>query len=589
MPQLVIYTQKAQGAVPDIGGPALQRASLDTTRTAGTRLAASALRGGMQLGEQAAREEHERSELRLATDVLAASDQYEREARAFEREFTEKHKGADAREAGAAFEQWHNENRGRYRERFAGNDKALFMFDRYSGRAAEGSIARGFAYGQQQDELYRKDTLAARETELVQFAASTDDMGAVRARRDEYAREAHALMPGRDLTAHLAGVDRSLAENAIRTRIVKGDVAGAEGLLTEYRAQLGDRYDEVAGQVRQQADKLYVLEHGQTLAQRFGGDIVGAVRHIRETEADPDRRQALESYVKSEWSFRESMEARAEREALKAERTTLKTALDAAQTPQDKARIIASASPENQGWLMAASRRSAGEFFISDKAKVREAHRRIVEGDAVDFDDYRPFINDADLEVLHELSGNLDRKRLGAWSKKRFDQYMADAKLRGTAEERKAFSERAEAEFTEFMLDPATKTREQVDAWLFGTLGRKVVVGGGWFNRDSETDPMSARRKLEQGKTVRPLIPAQHRAKAVEELKARGVLDAEGNFADPAGAVSKGFESPQDAIEYYYMHNRQKISEAVGTKNDTRAPSGPTTYEAGIAGEGEVW
>jgi len=544
MPQLVIYTQKAQGAVPDIGGPALQRASLDTTRTAGTRLAASALRGGMQLGEQAAREERERSELRLATDVLAASDQYEREARAFEREFTEKHKGADAREAGAAFEQWHNENRGRYRERFAGNDKALFMFDRYSGRAAEGSIARGFAYGQQQDELYRKDTLAARETELVQFAASTDDMGAVRARRDEYAREAHALMPGRDLTAHLAGVDRSLAENAIRTRIVKGDVAGAEGLLTEYRAQLGDRYDEVAGQVRQQADKLYVLEHGQTLAQRFGGDIVGAVRHIRETEADPDRRQALESYVKSEWSFRESMEARAEREALKAERTTLKTALDAAQTSQDKARIIASASPENQGWLMAASRRSADEFFVSDKAKYSEAHRRIALGERLDLSaegEFGPYINAADREQLTTVQTKESVRNAHAYALRQFDLMWDKKEIKGragrhSAEERLNYNE-IRSNIQELLLSRGIDSTEKADALLFETFADYRVKGRFWD--DVETGP-KARLKMQDGKDVSLVVPDDVKSEIEQVLK------------------SGGFAVTPERVQTFYLKNFKK-------------------------------
>lgn len=593
MGNITIYNQKAPtGGLRDAGSPALQR-PMDVKNTADSQLANTVLGSTAVAFEKKAREQED---LRLKTKVIEAANQYEAESRSFENDWYSKHQGASAMDAGKAFGDWHKEASTRYGQQFEGDARAASVWVVQSGHIANSSIDRGFKYAHEQDNLHRQDTLKGAAARMFQTVAETDDPRKVEEARQNYAVEARQLMPGRDISGHLAEVDSQLWENTINAKLAKGDVGTAQALLAEHRGVLGGRYDEVAAKVQRDADKVDVLAKGDQLAKQFGGNITGAISHIRATETNPDKRHALESFVKSEWSFREALEARAERESLKAERKQLSAALDGAQSPKDRAGIIANASPENQAWLMAYGRRLDGGYFETDKSKFAEAHRLISLGEDVDLSEsgeYSPFINKMDRERLLELQGEKGTKSAHAYAMREFKEQWNKLKLPGTKQgdsnEKKDIFLAAQNKFIDSLTSKRIDNNEKADALLFETFTDYTVHGDSWYNFDrTEKGPVAFARQSE-GKAISMNIQKAHESHARSVLMEMGSLDADGGFTDPIWARNQGYKTPRDMVINFYVRNRKLIDDDVkssmGSAEKKKDNSPSMTDEQYILGE----
>ncbi len=279
MAQIRIYTPQTRTRTPNIGQASLQQPiSMSNTAAARTMqsIAQSAKGISTSLANTFVEEEKKKKELQTATDILAATEAYEQEALAFERDYAEQHKGADARAAGDAYTQYHSEARTKAREQFADNPKAQYAFDQYVSRSSLSSIQRGYNYADGQDALYRQDTVAARWAGLSQFAASTDDVAAIERKRIEVQRETSALLPERDLTADFAAKDAALWGNVVNTRLAKGDLQGAKSVLENKRAELGMAYDETVGRVKAEEKRVQAeFKYQQMLANVGTRDALG--------------------------------------------------------------------------------------------------------------------------------------------------------------------------------------------------------------------------------------------------------------------------------------------------------------------------
>lgn len=543
MAGLIIYNPRVPAAGPrNTPGPAVTRPMVDMRQTAQRQVTQDLTGAGVALGQVAAREQAERARVQLATDVMEAATEYEAEASAFENDYYEKHKGASARDAGMAFRAWHGENGRKYAERFKDNAEAALLFARSAKQSAAASVQRGFSYGRQQDEVYRQDTLNARKADLFSFAAGTDDAEAIRKRRETYAEEARTLLPGRDLTAHFAEVDREMTGNAIRSRLVAGDVSGAQAMLAEHRALLGTSYDEVAAQVQAEADKTEVMTRGDALIAKYGGDITGALSEIRATVTDPQQRAALEGRVKSEWSFRETMRDKADKEAKQARLDAAVQAIQGASTPQEMGKIVSKLPLSEQPQLYSYIEHLNKEF-PSDPVAVVEVRDRIGRGEKFSIDgEYGATINRKDRAEMKALAGSEERKKVASLEDKIFENAWGKAGITGKAEEVRPIKAEVRLKYYHRMKEENATTYEAKDLIAFEETSQVVVENGGFLGlwNKTLTAPEAARRQ-DDGKRVRYAVPDDARDVIEKALKDQGIPVTD------------------DTVEQAYVQNRGKF------------------------------
>lgn len=540
MSSIILYNQqRVPAAGPrSLPGPAIAQPGVDLRRTAQAQLVHDMTGSGVAGLEVAAKQVAEQSRIRLATDVMEAATQYEAEARAFENDFYDKNKGASARDAGIAFKDWHLANGKKYAEQFKDNAEASLLFARSAKQSAASSIQRGFDYGRQQDEVYRADTLNARKADLFSFAATTDDQAAIDKRRATYAEEAKTLMPGRDMTAHLADVDREMTANAIRQRLVAGDVTGAKSMLEERRGMLGQSYDEVAGQVQGEVDKAEVMTRGDALIAKYGGNITGALSEIRSTVKDPQQRAALEGRVKGEWSFREAMRERAEKEVKASRLDAAVQAIQGAATPEEVGKIIGKLPFAEQPAMYSFAERW-GRDFVSDPVAVVQARDRILSGDTFSLDgEYGATINKKDRAELVALSGSEERKKAAALDDERINAAWAKMGITGKREEVEPIKAQWRLDIARRIAAERADTDEKRDAIIFELSAPRVRQGRFW---DSTMSAPEAARRQDDGARVRYAVPDDAREVIEKALK------------------EKGLPVNDDTVEQAYVQNRGKF------------------------------
>lgn len=550
MAGLIIYNPRVAAAGPrNMPGPALARPMVDMTRTADAEFGRDMAGSGVALGQLAAREMQQQRRVQRSADVLNAVGQYEADLLAFESDYYAKNRGADARDAAKVFEQYTSEAGKKYLEQFQGDREAALEFSRSAKQSGWASVRRAAAYGREQDEAHRTDTLNARKADLFQFAAGTDDDAEIQKRRTLYQEEARSLFPGRDMTAHFAETDREMTGNAIRQRLVRGDVAGAQAMLEERRGLLGTSYDEIAGQVRAEVDKADVMTRGDALIAKYKSNIAGALSEIRSTVTDPQQRAALEGRVKSEWSFRETMRDKAEREAKASRLDAAVQAIRDAATPEEVAQIIGKLPFAEQAPMYSFAERW-GRDFVSDPVAVVQARDRILSGDTFSLDgEYGATINRKDRAELVALSGSEERKKAAAldneifanaWAKSGID--TAFSQMKGPDGIAAAKAE-LRLEYVRRVQEERADTPQKRAAIAFEVLAPRSVEDGGWFFGmwDSTITAKEAVRRQDDGSRVRYDVPSD--AKAIIKK----------------GLEEKGLPVNDDTIEQAFVQNKEKF------------------------------
>lgn len=540
---IVVYNQRVPAAGPrSTPGPAIAQPGLDLRQNAQTQLVHDLTGSGVAGMQIAARQVAEQGRVRLATDVMEAATEYEAEARAFENDYYEKNKGAAARDAGLAFKDWHTKNGRKYAERFKDDAEASLLFARSAKQSAASSIQRGFDYGRQQDEVYRTDTLNARKADLFAFAASTDDAAAIDKRRATYAEEAKTLMPGRDMTAHLADVDREMTGNAIRARLVAGDVAGAQAMLEERRALLGPSYDEVAAQVQAEADNYFVAQKSAEISERYKTNIAGALNEIRATVKDPTLRGRIERDVKAEFTLSESLRERAEKEARTARLDAAVRDLQGAATPKERFEIIRRLPLEEQALASTYMERMASSF-PTDPVKYIEAKDKIHAGEPVSLEaEYGPYINPQGIAELKALAGSEERRK----AEKVSDEIIASAIARvgiktDTAEGKRAVAQ-IRLDYEKRKATTGATTFEAMSKLAFDVTVARIEEDGGWFWFDKERSAVERRYGVENSEVTGPeyyKVPDEARKVIVKRL------------------IRDGLPATDAAISRWYFTNRE--------------------------------
>ncbi|MCP4127773.1 MAG: hypothetical protein GY753_12000 [Gammaproteobacteria bacterium] len=193
----------------------------------------------------------EDEEIQQASDLLDESNSYYEETRQFEEEYRLKNKGAGARDAAKAYDEWHRKQYNSRAVRFQGDARQAYMWKKQASQIAMGSTGRGMVYAEQQDQLYRKEVTAQKTALYYQRVAEAPSDKVINNLRAQYNAEIAAINSPEATEVLMAKADQETAVTRINTAIAEDNAQEAQRLLSEYREAgvLGTSTDEMVTKV----------------------------------------------------------------------------------------------------------------------------------------------------------------------------------------------------------------------------------------------------------------------------------------------------------------------------------------------------
>lgn len=324
--QVKTYDSKASIQVPALPPAAVQGAPLDVSKSQVSDMLKQVGDAAKGVTKEWAEEAKARQEATIAADVLAESNKYHDETRAFESNYRETRKGADARNAAQDFDEFHRKQIEERSARFTGDPRVQLLWMRQADQVRQGSLNRAVEYADHQDKVYREETTNGRiQTYYQKVAEVGDDDKAVNNLRMQLNGEVQALNPGRDLTAKMAEIDQNTATTRINTAVAQRDAARAERLLGEYKGVLGNKFDEAQAHVTS-AKKQAAVDAGVDLATSLYNSNTDPSAAWQKIAAigDKDTRQSAQS----QYSALQTMKMKIEEDAYASAAVDLRTKID---------------------------------------------------------------------------------------------------------------------------------------------------------------------------------------------------------------------------------------------------------------------
>lgn len=286
MPAIITYSPQAPlNNFQAVHAPRLQAMHLQTPMldTVSPHIAA---RAGAQLGAALTRRGQELQDAQNAATALQNLQEVEKEFIIFENEYRQNTKRAAAANAPQDYDAFMQGKKQEYLEKMKDSPAAARLFELQFSRRQMDAVRSAGHYAYSEDEANRSEIAQGEVASLMQRAAQTDDLSQVAALRAETKAKLSTLLPGRDLTANFAKLDGDLAESLINRKIAQEDFSGATSLVQQFRGELGGRYDETLGRVKNSQRSAAAYYEGQrekaqakqaenisyTLMQNFGGD-----------------------------------------------------------------------------------------------------------------------------------------------------------------------------------------------------------------------------------------------------------------------------------------------------------------------------
>lgn len=346
MIKVTTYQPQATIQAPSAPPPAIQGAPLDVGKNPANGMLAQASEGVKNIAKEWVQEAKERQEATIAADVLSEVNKYHDDTRAFEDNYRNTVKGADARDAVKDFDTFHREQMEQRSQKFTGDPRVQLLWMRQADQVRQGSLNRAVEYADQQDKIYRDDTTNARiQTYYQKIGEVGDDDKAVNNLRLQLNGEITALNPGRDLTAKMAEIDQNTAVTRINAAVAAKKAPQAEKLLGEYKSILGTKYDEAVAHV-ESAKKQANIDAGTALGNQLfnsGADPASAWNKIAHL-GNHDMQQAAQS----QYSSLQSMKMKIDEDAYASAAVDLRTKIDS-RAPTDLPGISASVNAMPEG------------------------------------------------------------------------------------------------------------------------------------------------------------------------------------------------------------------------------------------------
>lgn len=552
MPAIITYTPQAPlnnfQAVhaPRLQAMQLQRPMLDTVTPQ------VAARAGAQLGAALTRRGEELQNAQNAATALQNLQEAEKDFITFENDYRQNTKRAAAANAPQDYDAFMQGKKQEYLEKLKDSPAAARLFELQFSRRQMDAVRSAGHYAHSEDEAHRSEVASGEVASLMQRAAQTDDLSAVATLRSETKAKLTTLLPGRDLTANFAKLDGDLAESLINRKIAQEDFSGANSLLQQFRGELGGRYDETLGRVKnsqRSAAAYYEAQHekalkkeavvkAQSLVQQFGGDSQQAQDWINSHAQSSEERLRLTSAYLTQKNVDDAMQQQVRQESYINTQSQIKADIESAGKDAIKLNeVIATAPPEHQQYALAHAEQAIGKQrrAISDPEAFEKARRAIITA-GTDFalieGEFAGKLSDADSTKLKALSEDKEAKQAAALGSKLFDALFKSSKYQkldaGKRSEIYAQLKYQYAERTQDMRTTKDFEREAIDL-----LHDRVVSGSVWG-----TNTVTSAKALSYPQDkVRFAVPDKARQRIVTE------------------ATAKGQTLTQDQIEALYLAN----------------------------------
>lgn len=542
--QLITYTPKAfQGGeqFSSVGRSSAIPLAGQTQDTVTPKVIANA---GAQLGKGLIDygEAHERQQaVTLALDTM---QQAEKEYSTFENDYMQKKRRKDAETAPQDFEQWMQSTGAKYGEQLQGNTLAANLFSLQWGRRSIEAVRQGGHYARQQDELWRGEVADGEAATLMQQAAQVDDPAQIAGMRAAYKTKLQEMFPGSDLTATMAKVDQRLASNLIGRAVAQDNFGKASALATQFRAELGDSYDETIQHIKnssraaasyydaqnEKSQRLAAANTARKLITDFGGDSEKAIAHINANSKDEQQRQRTLSAYLTQRNLDDAAAQQIKQEKTINTQRDITSRIDAA--GKDVATlntIIAEADPEYKNFAMAHVEQALGKQrkAVSDPDAWNDAHTGILRGEPYEIVMGRNAgkISDLDSDRLKTLSEDKAAKEAAAKDDLYFNSLFERSrygKLKG--EDKNAAKAQLKQEYFEQSRNSRTLGERQ--EILFRLLADREVPG--WFCTNT-VNSIKARSAEAAGENVRFAVPKDVKEKIEKEAKEQGRILKDGD------------------------------------------------------------
>lgn len=511
-------------------------------------------RAGAQLGHavtQKAESMMREQSVALALETMQEAD---KELMTFENDYMQNKRGKDAANAPQEYETFLTEKKQAYMEKLKGDADAASLFNVQFRRTTMSALRSAGNYARQQDEQWRGDVAQGEAATLMQRVAQLDDPAQIAEQRAEYKSKLAALMPGRDLTAHMAKLDGDLAENRIQRKIAQEDFGGASALLQQFRGELGGRYDETLAKVKnsqRSASLFYEAQNqkqmqkqavgtAQKLVQQFGGDSAQAQDWIHTNAKNPEERLRLTSAYMNQRNIDDAMQQQIKQESYISTQNQIHADIKAAGKDVVKLNeIIATAPPEHKQYAVAYAEQAVGkqQRAISDPIALENARQAVIQGTPFEMviGVHAGKLSDPDATYLKNLSEDKQAKEAESKDNVYFDslfQRTRYAKL-GTAEKTAA---RAQLKQEYFEQTRGMRTLEERQKIAFQLLHDRTVVGTVF-----DTTVHSIKAREYSAEKIRFTVPDAAKQRIVNAAKAQGL-----SLSD-------------DQIEAVYIHNHTRL------------------------------
>lgn len=536
MQSLITYTPRAPlnqvnaPHAPRLQGMRLQTPIVDTVTPQ------VIARAGAQLGHamtaKAEKMMHEQS-VALALETMQEAD---KELIAFENDYMQTKRGKDAATATQEYETFLTQTQTAKMEKLKGDSNAASLFNVQFGRTSMAAIRSAGNYSRQQDEQWRSDVAQGEAASLMQRVAMLDDQGQIAAERADYKAKLSALMPGRDLTAHMAKLDTDLAENMINRKLAQEDFGGASALLQKFRGELGGKYDETLAKVtnsqrsaslfyeaqNEKQKKIQAVTTAQSLVQKFGGDSAQAQDWIQSNAKNTEERLLFTSAYINQRNVDDAMQQQIRQESYISTQAKIGEDIKAAGRDVVKLNeILSTAPPEHQQYAMAHAEQAVGKQrrAISDPVALDNARQAIIHGTPYEMalGANAGKISDPDASHLKNLSENQQAREAESKDTLYFDnlfQKSRYAKL-GTSEKAAA---RAQLKQEYFEQTRGVRTLAERNKIAFELIHDRTVIG---TFRDSTVNSIKAREYPSE--KLRIAVPDAARTRIEDDAKAQGL------------------------------------------------------------------